>query len=240
MKDPDVRRLYYKMQLKKLDKRSNILEKKIDLYFKEQEERLIESIRVAKRFRHKGFPEDILQLELEIKIGNELLFPILYELLKAAGEDAMDFAGSTYAFSITENISSWLEKRASIFLTQINQTTFETLKNQFTESLAAGEDRDSLINRIQNTYGNITEGRARTIARTEVHNATQYGTMQGYKQAGFTSKIWVAVMDSATRDSHASVDGEERPMDTPFSNGLMFPGDPNGPAEEIINCRCVF
>lgn len=77
------------------------------------------------------------------------------------------------------------------------------------------------------------------IARTEVHNATQYGTLEGYKQAGLTTKIWVSVMDEATRESHASIDGEERPMNTPFSNGLMLPGDPNGPAEETINCRCT-
>jgi uncharacterized protein with gpF-like domain len=77
------------------------------------------------------------------------------------------------------------------------------------------------------------------IARTEVHNATQFGTVEGYKQAGFTMKIWVAVLDGATRDSHASVDGEEVPIDATFSNGLMFPGDPKGPAEEVINCRCV-
>ena len=28
------------------------------------------------------------------------------------------------------------------------------------------------------------------------------------------------------------------PVDQVFSNGLMFPGDPEGDAGEVINCRC--
>jgi SPP1 gp7 family putative phage head morphogenesis protein len=161
------------------------------------------------------------------------------ELLRQAGIDAMEFAGSAGAFVLTDQIQSWILNRADIFLRRINDTTFKELSQAFADSLAAEEGREGLINRIQNTYGNINKARAGLIARTEVHNSTQYGTIQGYKQGGLTIKIWVAVMDGATRDSHAAVDGEERPIDRPFSNGLMFPGDPNGPAEEVINCRCV-
>jgi hypothetical protein len=44
------------------------------------------------------------------------------------------------------------------------------------------------------------------------------------------------------RDSHAAVDEETTDNPIPamqeFSNGLMFPNDPSGPAEEVIQCRC--
>ena len=39
--------------------------------------------------------------------------------------------------------------------------------------------------------------------------------------------------------SHQKVDGEIRELDEPFSNGLMFPGDPAGGAAEVVNCRCA-
>lgn len=35
------------------------------------------------------------------------------------------------------------------------------------------------------------------------------------------------------------MDGETVPIDAKFSNGLRFPRDPDGPADEVINCRCV-
>ena len=52
-------------------------------------------------------------------------------------------------------------------------------------------------------------------------------------------KQWDSTLDTRTRESHQAVDGEIRELDKPFSNGLMFPGDPDGAAAEVINCRCA-
>jgi SPP1 gp7 family putative phage head morphogenesis protein len=52
-------------------------------------------------------------------------------------------------------------------------------------------------------------------------------------------KVWVATNDDRTRDRHAEINGEERPLDKPYSNGLMYPGDQSGPASEVIQCRCA-
>jgi hypothetical protein len=39
------------------------------------------------------------------------------------------------------------------------------------------------------------------------------------------------------------MDGQERglnePFDSPSGAQLMYPGDPDAPAEEVINCRCA-
>lgn len=81
------------------------------------------------------------------------------------------------------------------------------------------------------------------IARTEGHRIQSQATMDAaYKakeKGADTLKQWDAALDSRTRESHAMVDGEIRELDEPFSNGLMFPCDPNGPAAEVINCRCA-
>ncbi len=54
--------------------------------------------------------------------------------------------------------------------------------------------------------------------------------------------VWHATQDDRTRDSHAEMDGQEVAMGESFitgnGNALEFPGDPNGPPEEVINCRC--
>jgi len=88
----------------------------------------------------------------------------------------------------------------------------------------------------------ITKNRARTIVRTESVRAANIGYMIGAFDSPWEQvKEWVAVDDARTRPTHrhsTGVDGEKRDFLKPFSNGLLYPGDPNAPAKEVINCRC--
>lgn len=81
------------------------------------------------------------------------------------------------------------------------------------------------------------------IARTEGHRIQcQAGMDACYKakeKGANVVKQWDATLDDRTRESHVAVDGQIREIDEPFSNGLMFPGDPSGGAAEVINCRCA-
>jgi len=81
------------------------------------------------------------------------------------------------------------------------------------------------------------------IARTEGHRIQCQATMDACYNAkdrgADVVKQWDATLDARTRNSHAMVDGEWKELDEKFSNGLMFPGDPSGRAEEVIHCRCA-
>jgi len=55
-------------------------------------------------------------------------------------------------------------------------------------------------------------------------------------------KVWNAVIDESTRDSHAEADGQEVTLFETFSVGgedLDYPGDPDGEPGETYNCRCT-
>jgi hypothetical protein len=63
-------------------------------------------------------------------------------------------------------------------------------------------------------------------------------------------KIWLATDDSRTRHTHNLTDGQRVPYSAHFAVGadeanalpgvpMLFPGDPSGPPEEVINCRCT-
>lgn len=88
--------------------------------------------------------------------------------------------------------------------------------------------------------------RAETVARTEAMSALHEGQREMYEQAirdGYVTgdeieREWSASGDNRVRESHQEIDGETVAWDQAYSNGLMFPGDPRGPAEEVINCRC--
>ena len=81
------------------------------------------------------------------------------------------------------------------------------------------------------------------IARTEGHRIQCQATMDACYNAKDRGanivKQWDATLDARTRNSHIAVDGEWKELDEKFSNGLMFPGDPSGRAEEVIHCRCA-
>lgn len=54
-------------------------------------------------------------------------------------------------------------------------------------------------------------------------------------------KRWRSRHDDRVRSSHRKADGQAVGLDEPFRVGgaeLMYPGDPSGPAGEILNCRC--
>jgi SPP1 gp7 family putative phage head morphogenesis protein len=81
---------------------------------------------------------------------------------------------------------------------------------------------------------------AERIARTELIGAVNGASLAQVSGAtDIPYKVWIATADERTRDSHAQLDGTTIPVDGEFDNGCAFPGDPDGPPEEVINCRCT-
>lgn len=84
---------------------------------------------------------------------------------------------------------------------------------------------------------------AMKAARTAITSAHSLGKLKGYERAADmgidVEKQWLAALDSRTRGSHRHLDGEVVKLDAEFGNGLKYPGDPDGPASEVYNCRCT-
>ena len=84
---------------------------------------------------------------------------------------------------------------------------------------------------------------AMKAARTAITSAHSLGKLKGYERAAGmgidVEKQWLAALDSRTRGSHRHLDGEVVELDAEFSDGLKYPGDPDGPASEVYNCRCT-
>ena len=84
---------------------------------------------------------------------------------------------------------------------------------------------------------------AMKAARTAITSAHSLGKLKGYERAAGmgigVKKQWLAALDSRTRGSHRHLDGETVGLNEEFSNGLKYPGDPDGSASEVYNCRCT-
>lgn len=141
-------------------------------------------------------------------------------------------------------IRTWIASYAAAKVTRILETT----RMRIRKSIERGEEQNEpprvLARRItEETGGEIARSRAETIARTESLTAASVGADEAAQSTGLQlDKRWLATEDMRTRPSHAKANDQVRAMDKLFDVGgakLRFPRDPNGPAKECINCRCV-
>ena len=119
------------------------------------------------------------------------------------------------------------------------------LQNEMTQAVMLGEDQKKLIHRIRNVMGNSAYC-AKRIAQTErnrVQAQARSDTIREAAEAGVVMhKRWSTRMVNS-RDSHVALNGVEIPegekFHTIWGNSLAYPGDPDAPAREVINCHCV-
>lgn len=130
-------------------------------------------------------------------------------------------------------------------LRRVGDLAWTSIRQQLTEGFTAGESIDKLSARVREAM-TMTEQRARTIARTEVVGASNHGTWAGVNalppQVRPKTKTWISTHDLRTRPSHVNADRQTVRLEEPFVVGgwrMMHPHDLNGPAEEVINCRCT-
>lgn len=129
-------------------------------------------------------------------------------------------------------------------ITNVNKTTQDIVANQLKVGLEAGEGLPDLTTRIKNVLGS-NRTRALGIARTQTAGAVSTGRHEGFRSTGIELKSWSSSRDLKVRKSHEEAESKYAagiPIDSFFElkgGRVMFPGDPSGPAGEIINCRCV-
>lgn len=90
--------------------------------------------------------------------------------------------------------------------------------------------------------GGVTDGQIDRVARWLSSMTVNDGTITGAFGRGITHKRWVTMHDDSVREIHDAVDGQTVPIGGAFNVGgtkLGYPGEPVGPPEVWINCRCL-
>ena len=150
----------------------------------------------------------------------------------------MDQEAMVRAVQLDSKISKGLYARLGEDVTLLKKK----ITAQVSRGISTGMSFEQVAKQLSN-YTNIGFNNAVRIARTEGHRIqVQSGMDACYKakeKGADVVKQWDSTLDGATRPSHKKVDGEIKELDEPFSNGLMFPGDPAGGAAEVVNCRCA-
>jgi hypothetical protein len=136
-------------------------------------------------------------------------------------------------------------------LVRVPDEVYDLVAEQVAMGAGVGEGIPQIADRVDDLLS--TSGserwanRATTIARTEAVGALNAGRDDAFKAVEQETgtdleKVWLATSDSRTRPTHRAADGQRVANGARFSVGgfsLAFPGDPSGPPQEVIQCRCT-
>lgn len=107
-------------------------------------------------------------------------------------------------------------------------------KAQLDDALAS-DDPDGELTKVFETAGG---SRAAQIATTIVTAISGFATVEAARQSvgSAATKTWV--VGKNPRPSHAALDGQTVPIEEPFSNLAMWPGDDVLDVGETAGCNC--
>ena len=115
------------------------------------------------------------------------------------------------------------------------------MTSRLIRGLESGHSVYDIADSMMDIVGN-NEASAIRNARTMVTAAENGGRLDSYKNLNSQGiemvKVWMATADDRVRPTHKDIDGEQKPINERFSNGCMYPGDSEGPSEEVWMCRC--
>lgn len=136
-------------------------------------------------------------------------------------------------------------------LAGVPDRVYDRVKALAQQAIDAGDTNEELAERIEELFSEegvaTWDGRGMVVARTEAIAAHNAGTYAGFlSMAEFDpqpwEKAWLSTADTRTRPTHDRADQQRVKLTQMFRVGrarLLYPGDPGGPPEEVIQCRCT-
>lgn len=172
-------------------------------------------------------------------------------LFNLAGESELLELDDEKTWSIGNEAAKQFVKVIRSLVPDMNQSSTDTLLHSFEKAIEEGNtpsERALLVQEISALAATGEDGpfsmqRAQRISRTMSTAAANGGKLEGWKQSAIAKgKKWRSSAGTRTRKTHRKANGQVVDLDQPFKVGnskLMYPGDPAGNPEEIINCRCT-
>lgn len=173
------------------------------------------------------------------------------EIFKALGLAYDKLLGRGYAWEQRVFVTSYLAQVRNR-LVRVPDEVFDLVAGQMAAGINLGEGIPVLASRVDSVLSTTRTvrwpNRATVVARTEAIGALNAGRTDAFRALAEEEpdvefeRLWLSTSDNRTRETHREADQQRVPLDQPFLVGgfeLMFPGDPSGPPQEVIQCRCT-
>jgi HK97 family phage portal protein len=135
-----------------------------------------------------------------------------------------------------------LQGRANM-LSGVNDFMFDNMRLSIAEGMAQGETVNQIQRRVKDVM-NFQSARSLTVARTEMGTATSMARDAEFREGGVEYTSWQTAGPFAVPAPRATHSHAESLGAIPYGKvfgmtGCRYPLDPQGPAKEVINCRCA-
>lgn len=191
--------------------------------------------------RHKLAVRDILQAHYKAVIPE--FGAMALSNVKSRRIHSRKAADSLFSSFMQE----WVTTEALRKATMIASTDYDDVRGVISDGLTEGLGVSEIGRNIRKETS-MSVFRAKTIARTETHNAATFGSIETARNAeqelGLQlKKVWLPTLDDRTRPEHRAMESKDPiDMNEKFTVGaeqMDRPGDPAASAENVINCRCA-
>lgn len=174
----------------------------------------------------------------EAKVFASKVSPNILQAILVGAEYAKEIAGGNIAEAILDGkLRSYLAVQVNE-LKRITDYQKEKVEAIISDGIQQGNAIGTIADNLRTFYNGFTPMASLRIARTETTRGINGGTIQYFEAVGAKTKTWITANDENVRDSHVALHGKTIMMTDRFANGLFFPGD-EGPASEVVNCRCT-
>lgn len=186
--------------------------------------------RIRKQLSGKAAPSDIFEAVDRTAEADKLKPIILRHLYRLAQVGAWDVLAQ-----YDPEADGWSAENLLAYLDKAAETNAARMANGRVEQLASSDNLERFDDRLSAALK--ATGWAAAWAVTFGTEALNFGKSDAANSAGLGNKTW-RVRSTDPRPSHAAQDGQTVRADDIFANGLRWPGDHFGNAEETVNCTC--
>jgi len=188
--------------------------------------------------------DDVFDLDDEVAKFKDTFKSVLRRALIAVGKDELAAVGVDDPFDGDSPAArGWIKKLLDSFATKTNDTTYNELAAVFDKIAEDGVGLKEQMDRLNVFFeGRKSPYQLERTSRTTMTGVNAAGDNVAWEQSGLVEeRAWLTEIDGRERDAHRAAHGQQVGLDETYTVGgeeLEFPGDPNGSAENIINCRC--